>query len=143
MNTSLGFIDFAPDPYNTKCVLLIDDDIDDQIFFTEVIKDLEIGLTCIIANNGLEGLEKMKEVPHLDAIFVDINMPIMNGFQYLEIVKKEKQYQHIPIIMFTTSNAMVDKEMARKLGAVGYISKPNNFQLYRELLRNALLSLFS
>jgi CheY-like chemotaxis protein len=129
-------------PYKNKHILLIDDDSDDQLFFKEILEELNMGFTCGFASNGRDGLAMMKEMPQPDVIFVDLNMPVMNGFQYLEMVKNGSFYSNIPIVMLTTSNAKTDKEKARNLGAVGFISKPDSFHLFREILKETLVSLF-
>ena len=89
--------------YKYKQILLIDDDIDDQDIFRDAVQELNADLICIIADNGLDGLSKTKLPPAPDLIFIDINMPVMNGFQYLEAIKKEPGYMHIPSIIFTTA----------------------------------------
>ncbi len=120
--------------FKYKNILLIDDDIDDQDFFRDAVKELNAELICIIANNGAEGLKKTKLPPPPDLIFVDINMPVMNGFQYLEAIKQEKGYQHIPAIIFTTSQTQQDQDKAKNLGAVKFITKPNNFETLKKIL---------
>ena len=129
--------------YKYKRILLIDDDIDDQEFFRDAVQDLNADLDCVIAENGLDGLQKMKLPPPPDLIFVDINMPVMNGFQYLEAVKKEPGYKDIPAIIFTTSDNQRDQIKAKELGAVRYITKPNNFEKLKKILSEMFTTDFS
>lgn len=143
MSITSGLTEQLPDPYSSKHILVIDDDNDDQVFFSEILDELKLGFTCGYASNGREGLEMMKGVPAPDVVFVDINMPVMNGFQYLEAVRREELDRNIPIIMLTTSSMKEDQELARELGAVGFISKPGSFRQFREILKDTLTSLFS
>ena len=123
-----------------KRILLIDDDLDDQEFFTNAVNELNAELTCIVAANGKEGLIKTKVPPPPDVIFVDINMPVMNGFEFLEKIKKESAYRHIPKVMLSTSNNLADKLKAKQLGAVDYIVKPSTFNLLKKQLNELLTS---
>lgn len=143
MSITSGLTEQLHDPYSSKHILVIDDDNDDQVFFSEILDELKLGFTCGYASNGREGLEMMKGVPAPDVVFVDINMPVMNGFQYLEAVRREELDRNIPIIMLTTSSMKEDQELARELGAVGFISKPGSFRQFREILKDTLTSLFS
>ena len=129
--------------YKYKQILLIDDDIDDQDIFRDAVQELNADLICIIADNGLDGLSKTKLPPAPDLIFIDINMPVMNGFQYLEAIKKEPGYMHIPSIIFTTSDNHQDKVRAKELGAVKFITKPNNFNQLKKILEEVFTSDFS
>src|SRR5215472_11773008 len=84
---------------------LIDDDIDDQEIFSMAIKDAHPLARCVFADDGVHALEKFKIdntfIPHV--IFIDINMPRMNGIQCLSEIKKLSRLQHIPAYMYSTS----------------------------------------
>ena len=81
------------------------------------------GLQAKVAENGLEALEVLKH--HIiDAIILDINMPKMNGLEFLQIVKSEGEYATIPVIMLTTEGQDEDKDKAIALGASAYVVKP-------------------
>jgi len=110
-----------------KRILLVDDDADDQLFFRDAINEVHELLDCEIANNGLEAINQIATPPPPDLIFLDLNMPVMNGYQCLEILKKEDRYKHIPVIIFTTSNNMHDINRAREMGANLFFTKPTNF----------------
>ena len=110
-----------------KRILLVDDDADDQLFFRDAINEVHESLDCEIANNGLEAIKHIETPPPPDLIFLDLNMPVMNGYQCLEILKKEDRYKHIPVIIFTTSNNMQDINRAREMGAHLFFTKPTNF----------------
>jgi len=65
---------------HAKRILLVDDDVDDQVYFLDAINEINPSMECKLANNGLEALQSIKILPAFDIIFLDLNMPIMNGF---------------------------------------------------------------
>ncbi len=91
-------------------LFLIDDDLDDQFFFKEVIESINQTLHCDTATNGKIALDKLKVSASLpDIIFLDLNMPVINGFDFLIQIKKENALSKIPVCIFTTSNNLRDK----------------------------------
>lgn len=112
-----------------KRILLIDDDADDQIYFRDAINEVSALLQCVIANNGLEALKQIQTPPPPDLIFLDLNMPVMNGYECLEYLKNEERYKDIPVIIFTTSKDVQDIERVRKMGAHLFFTKPTNFNI--------------
>ena len=124
-------------------ILLIDDDEDDQFMFKEVIESINPTLQCETATNGKIALDKLKAIPFLpDIIFLDLNMPIMNGYDFLIQLKKEKKLTKIPVCIFTTSNILRDKELTKELGAKSFLTKPNDFRLLRNQLQQILSTNF-
>ena len=122
-----------------KKILLVDDDSDDQLFFIDAIKELEPALECGIANNGVEALDLLKKVPPPPSlIFLDLNMPLMNGFECLAKLKEINQYKEIPVIIFTTSNHPIDVERTISMGAKMFLTKPPDFEVLKEKLGDIL-----
>lgn len=122
-----------------KKILLIDDDLDDQFFFKEVIESIDAALHCDTATNGKIALEKLKVCLSLpEIIFLDINMPIMNGVDFMIQIKKEKALTEIPICILTTSNIARDVKLAKELGAHCFLTKPNDFSMLRKQLQQIL-----
>ncbi len=113
----------------SKRILLVEDDIDDQVYFLDAIAEINSDIECKIANNGLEALQKIQEIPPYDVIFLDLNMPIMNGFEFLSSFKTSKKTEHIPVIIFTTSKNPLDIERTKELGASLFFTKPNSFKI--------------
>ena len=113
----------------TKKILLIDDDIDDQLYFKDAIAELNEILQCEVANNGREAIEQLKYPPPPDLIFLDLNMPVMNGYECLEFLKNETRYKNIPVVIFTTSKNINDIEKSKKMGAKLFFTKPTNFNI--------------
>ncbi len=110
-----------------KKILLIDDDEDDQLYFRDAINELNHVLECEIANNGREAIEQMSVPPPPDLIFLDLNMPVMNGYECLAYLKAQDRYKDIPVVIFTTSQNANDIERSRNMGAKLFFTKPSNF----------------
>lgn len=109
---------------------IVDDDPDDQELFIEALNGLDESCQCITAFNGLEALQKLKTgMPVLpDFIFLDLNMPLMNGRQFLTEIKKIEAIQHIPVIIYSTTSETKDVVDTIEMGAVFFLQKPNRFE---------------
>lgn len=112
-----------------KCILLIDDDEDDNYFHKMVIDEMDITEHVEVAFDGLEALAYLKKENHPkpDLVFLDINMPKMNGWEFLEEHKKlsDNQKAKIIVIMLTTSSNPEDKKRAEQYDEVtNFNSKP-------------------
>jgi CheY-like chemotaxis protein len=111
-------------------ILLVEDDQLDAIDIKRSLDKLNILYKMDVAKNGEEGINFLKEQgqtgsPTLpDLILIDINMPRMNGLEFLSIVRNTEEWKHIKCFIITTSDEKVDKQTANKLGVSGYIVKP-------------------
>ena len=126
---------------SAQYILMVDDDEDDQMLFKEALKQVNTSVRCDTAMNGADALQKLKSVPPPDMIFLDLNMPIMNGFECLKALKKEQFYQDIPVIIFTTANDSATIEKSKKLGATAFFHKPIDFDLLLTKLRQIVGSI--
>ncbi|MCW3071937.1 MAG: response regulator receiver protein [Bacteroidetes bacterium] len=112
---------------NSIC-LLIDDDNDDHEFFTEAVEALNCKVELIHARSGREALsllEKMsKHFP--DFIFLDLNMPAMNGMECLRKIKADARLKDIPVVMYSTSSNSNDISTSMANGAIDYVIKPSS-----------------
>lgn len=110
-----------------KVVLFIDDDADDQAIFSEATSLIDPTIQRQFASNGLEALELLRQNNTVlpDLIFLDINMPVMNGMECLAELKKIEALNHIPVIICTTSVYAGDQEKCEQLGADFYMVKAN------------------
>ncbi|MBO9572516.1 MAG: response regulator, partial [Chitinophagaceae bacterium] len=104
-------------------------DIDDQELFVEAIGEIDKSIKCLTAANCEEALDLLRnrkiELP--DLIFLDLNMPRLNGKQCLAELKKESHLNHIPVIIYSTSSEKRDIEETSRLGAAYFLTKPNKF----------------
>lgn len=113
---------------NAKVLLVEDDDIDREAII-RLFKKNNIDDQLAFAKDGLEALSMLNGKddscqlkPSL--ILLDINMPKMNGFEFLEIIRAQEQFNHINVIMLTTSDREDDIKDARRLNVTDYITKP-------------------
>jgi len=128
----------------SKNIFLVDDDVDDQLFFTDALREIDSNISCAIANNGREALDYLRKMTLLpEILFLDLNMPFMNGYECLSHLKNELRLSRIPVVIFTTSNDPKDAEITHQLGAEVFLSKPNEFKLLREKLEKILALDFS
>jgi len=120
-------------------IFLIDDDEDDQLLFKQATESINPMLQYDTATNGKIALDKLKSSPSLpDIIFLDLNMPVMNGLEFLIQIKKENALSKIPVGIFTTSDVLRDKELTKEFGAQFFLTKPNDFQVLRKKLEQVL-----
>ena len=107
-----------------KKILLIDDDEDEQWIFTEALKEISGSIKCLHGITAKEGLELSKQSLS-DYIFIDINMPILNGLQCLELIKSDDRLKEIPVIIYSTgiNNTIIYAAMNK--GAFACIKKEN------------------
>jgi len=118
-------------------ILLIDDDEDDQFIFKKALGEVAPGYICQVSNSGPEGLFELKTgISNPEIIFLDLNMPLMNGFEFLAILKSDAKYAGIPVIIFSTSDSPADKRRAKEMGAINFITKTCEI---RELKRDLAL----
>jgi CheY-like chemotaxis protein len=120
-------------------VMIIDDDEDDREIFLTIMREAAATMVCNVAENGREALDKLtQQFIKPDLIFLDLNMPRMNGREFLLEIKKFDDLRDIPVIILSTSSDKETISEARKLGAQHFISKPDKFSAWEHLLKQAL-----
>ncbi len=95
----------------------------------------ELGFEVASAGNGREALEQLSGLPELDLFLVDWNMPEMNGYEFLQAVRQEAQWDKVPVVMVTTETEFGQMERALAAGANEYIMKPFTRDVLREKLQ--------
>ncbi|WP_396152640.1 response regulator [Flavobacterium sp.] len=123
----------------TLNILLIEDDAIEVMKFNRVIKTLSYNHKIIEAHNGEEALEilKIKEIIP-DIILLDLNMPKLNGLEFLKILKSDATLKYIPSIILTTSGNQKDLLECYKTGIAGYVLKPLKYEDYTERIKKLL-----
>ncbi|MDF2449545.1 MAG: rcp1 3 [Bacteroidota bacterium] len=110
-----------------KHIMVIDDDDDDRELFCKSLNQISEEIDCISEPSGTDALEYLnnpsKPVP--DVIFLDINMPVMTGWQFLTTVKHDARIKDIPVIMLSSSSNPREVNIAYDLGADSYCVKPD------------------
>jgi CheY-like chemotaxis protein len=106
---------------------LIDDDSDDQEIFCMALEEMGEDVNCIYASDGVDALNRLSDDSFTpDYIFIDMNMPRMNGNQCLKEIKKIKRLRDVPIYMYSTSADPDAVSETKLLGAAGFIVKPTS-----------------
>ncbi len=82
------------------------------------------GHQVIQADDGMAGVEALATAPRLDVIITDINMPRLDGFGFIDQVRKDPRHRATPILVLTTESDAAKKQRARDAGATGWIVKP-------------------
>ena len=123
-----------------KPILLLEDDKVHQMTIKRALRDLQVSNKLIIRENGLEGLEYLRgpksERPSI--ILLDINMPKMNGIEFLQIVKKDEDLCSVPIVALTTSKEEQDRFDSFKFGVSGFMVKPVDYKQFVETVKPVL-----
>ncbi len=119
-----------------KPTLLVEDDNVDAMTVQRAFKDLKIANRLVRAVNGEEALkylrDKNNELPAV--ILLDLNMPKMNGFEFLKIAKEDKKLKKLPVIVLTTSKEEEDVIKSFDLSVAGYMVKPVNYAQFLEII---------
>lgn len=120
-------------------VLLIEDDTIEVMKLNRTITKLKLNHKIVIANNGEEALKILNVDNFLpDIILLDLNMPKMNGIEFLSILKSDENLRHIPAIILTTSKNQKDLLECYKIGIAGYVLKPLKYEDYILKIQNLL-----
>ena len=124
---------------NNLTILLIEDDMIEVMKLNRTISKLEYPHKIIEAKNGEEALSILYKKDRLpDIILLDLNMPKLNGIEFLSILKNDSELRYIPTIILTTSNNRKDVLECYKIGVAGYVIKPLKFSDYVELIKRVL-----
>lgn len=120
-------------------ILLVDDDEDDQLIFRDALTEVSNDLQCIAAGNGQEAFELLDEQEYLPGIvFLDLNMPFMNGFEFLKRFKQDPRFKQIPVIIYTTSDNPTDAKNTLDAGADLFFTKTSDYRLLKLKLHKIL-----
>ncbi len=122
-------INDAPTIDRNLQILVVDDSLVQRQTLARSLT--KVGCQVILASHGREGLIKLQEHPRIRLIVCDIEMPQMNGFEFLSHCRQDAKFSQIPIVMLTTRGGQKHRQLAMTLGAKDYLTKP---QSERELL---------
>ena len=120
-----------------KPIMLVEDDEVDTMTVKRALRDLKVENELVVASNGEKGVEYLEneenELPCF--ILLDLNMPRMNGIEFLKVIKANDRLKAIPIIVLTTSNEERDKIDSFKLSVAGYMIKPVDYKQFVEVIK--------
>ena len=125
-------------------IVLVEDDIVDVKTIQRAFQKNKISNPLYITSNGVEALEFLRhqgnysnaaEAPRPNLILLDLNMPVMNGLEFLEAMKADRELKQIPVVIMTTSKEDSDRLESYNLGVAGYIVKPVEFDKFQEMVK--------
>ncbi|MDQ8006036.1 MAG: response regulator [Pedobacter sp.] len=116
-----------------KTILITDDDMRNIFALSSALQDYKINV--IIANNGVEALEKLSEHTEIDLVLMDIMMPEMDGYEAMKKIRSQRHLANLPIIALTAKAMKADREKCIAAGASDYISKPVDIDKLLSMLR--------
>jgi CheY-like chemotaxis protein len=122
--------------------LLADDDEDDRQFFLEALKSIDPEIQCMMAKNGKEALTLLQNdffaMP--DFVFLDLNMPLMNGIKCLQEIKKIPSLVDLPVVLYSTTSEKEFEEQSKEAGAYAFFVKPTRATELADYLRRLVFS---
>jgi len=116
-----------------KQILVVDDDVRNSFALSKLLADK--GLKVMIAQNGQKALETLKETPTIDLILMDIMMPVMDGYETIQEIRKQSRFRTLPIIAVTAKAMKGDRDKCIAAGANDYLTKPIDANRLLSLLR--------
>jgi CheY-like chemotaxis protein len=121
-----------------KPLLLVEDDQVDVMTIKRALKEIHVVNSVVHVENGEQALAYLRnpdnERPCI--ILLDLNMPVMNGIEFLEVAKRDDQLRRFPVIVLTTSEEQEDKLNSFDLGVAGYMAKPVDYRQFVEVMRS-------
>lgn len=120
-------------------ILLLEDDMIEVMKFKRASSSLKINHKITEVNNGEDALCLLKDKLNLpDIILLDLNMPKVNGIEFLKLLKADERLRYIPTIVLTTSNNKSDLLDCFKIGVAGYVLKPLKYEDYVSKIKKLL-----
>lgn len=124
-----------------KNIYLADDDWDDVELFQEALEEICEACTLTSSKDGIDLLNKLSSssCPLPEVMFIDVNMPIMDGLDCLEQIRSQSSLRDIPVIILTTSASPITVERAYKLGANMFVVKPTDYNELKDMLCKVIM----
>ena len=130
-------------------LFLVDDDPDDHLFFQQALKKINISCTLTSVYSGVELLDALTKrdnynsetTPNPNFIVLDLNMPLLSGFQVLEKLKSNINLSSIPVFVMSTSQNKDDAKRVLDMGAISFYTKPNSGLKLQQIIAEMLISL--
>jgi CheY-like chemotaxis protein len=109
-------------------ILYADDDFDDRMLVQEAFSEIEKAISCITVCDGLQLLQLLDKAQKLpDVVFLDINMPVMDGKACLMALKRDQRFRNIPVVIYSTTSNQTEIKDYLQLGAMSFIQKPDSY----------------
>ncbi len=119
-----------------KTILIVEDDQVDVMTIKRAFKQVEAENDLHIESNGEEAIRYLNEVKELPGLIIlDLNMPKMNGIEFLNIIRSNPKFKHLPVVVLTTSKEQQDKISTFNLNISGYMIKPVDFNQFKDMVK--------
>ncbi len=120
-------------------IFYTDDDLDDRDIFIDAANQVSESLQVLTQGNGDELIRLLNNPPPFpNLIFLDLNMPLKNGYEILQEIKQSEHTKYLPVIIFSTSDDERAINTTRLLGANLYIPKPSSFSSLKKVIKYTL-----
>ncbi|MGV3459202.1 MAG: response regulator [Flavobacterium sp.] len=120
-------------------IIYTDDDQEDLEFFKEIVDLIDENVEVTTLRNGKALLQELEErATEPNCLFLDVNMPGMNGFETLKQLRSSEKFGHVPVVMFSTSGDQVTIDKSRELGASLFVQKSGVLDNLRKSIKHAL-----
>jgi len=125
---------------NIITLFITDDDEDDRDFIITALSKESFDCKFIVCENGADLINKLRAVAHLRAhiVLLDLNMPVMNGYETLKVIKNDSALGCIPVIILTSSSKPDDEQYCYDLGCNVFLRKPLSLDGYDTLAVNII-----
>ena len=121
-----------------KCILMIDDDIDDCTLFRQALREILSDVEFITSDGCRFPNNILSIKPRPDLILLDLNMPGLNGLECMDMIKKDHDFSEIPICVYSTSSDKDQVKLCYERGAKLYIQKPSSYSNIKELVKQLI-----
>jgi len=120
-----------------KPILLVEDDYVDAMTVKRALKDIKVTNDLVVTSNGEEAVAHLQNrtQPLPGIILLDLNMPKMNGIEFLSIIKSDDRLRSIPVVVLTTSQEEQDRIESFKMSVAGYMIKPVDYIKFVDVMR--------
>jgi CheY-like chemotaxis protein len=121
-----------------KPILLVEDDEVDIMTIRRALKEIRVTNPLVTQENGEQALAYLRDPSTVKPciILLDLNMPIMNGIEFLQVAKNDEQLRRFPVVVLTTSEEQQDKINSFNLSVAGYMAKPVSYRQFVEVMRS-------
>jgi CheY-like chemotaxis protein len=130
-------------------IVVADDDLDDQDLIAAAFREAKVKVVVNAVFDGIQlmdfllGINQFKGRRFPDLVFLDLNMPLMDGFDALKQLRQYPQLQTLPVYILTTSKDEADKKKALELGATGFYTKGASSKDIRKIVESICVECFS
>ena len=122
---------------NSNPLMLVEDDDVDAMTVRRAFRELKVANPLRVVHNGEEALEalRLSGLPQPALILLDLNMPRMNGIEFLRVAKADERLRRIPVVVLTPSREEQDRLQTFDLGVAGYMLKPVDYRQFVDVIR--------